>query len=185
MNHRSISLAILLSAVGAGAAFAEDAAAGSKAPAYVLKKRSAFSPLADDQRAPFWPIGWCKRKPVAAAAAAPAQVAEAPKMKLDARNYKVTSILLGNPSLAIINGRTYSEGEFLRTPRTAVAAHGGAARPAPATTAAAPVPRIRIYRITDGNVVLQGPDQYLTVPLLRPELAQRRGEEELLLEDRP
>lgn len=146
-----------------------------KPAAYVLKNKSTFTSIADDHRAPFWPIGWVKRRPMAVAAAATVRVVEKPKLSLDEKSFKVTSILLGDPSLAIVNGRTYSEGEFLRMPK-----------PAPTLAAsAAPAPRIRVFRINDGHVVLQYLEQLITVPLQRPELVQRSNVEELLSEDRP
>jgi hypothetical protein len=175
MNPRILTLAAL--ALGTVAVHAEDAApAGAPAQPYQLQRKSVFTATDEDQRAPFWPIGWVKQKagpnPVAA-------VPAGPRVKLDESAFKVTSILLGNPSLAIINGRTYSEGEFLRQPR----AVGGAA-----TVATSPIPagaRIRVYRIDDGGIVLQYQEQLLTVMLKRPELAERRADEQLLIEDRP
>ena len=142
---------------------------------YQLQRKSVFTATAEDQRAPFWPIGWVKQKGAAPKTTLPV----VPRAKPDESSFRVTSILLGNPSLAIINGRTYSEGEFLRQPRAA----GGAA-----TVATSPLPagaRIRVYRIDDGGVTLQFQEQLLTVPLRRPELPGKRAEEELLLEDRP
>jgi hypothetical protein len=147
-----------------------------KAPPYVLKHRSAFQPLGDDERAPFWPIGWTKRKMVAGATE-PVRAVEVPRVTLDQGSFKVSSILLGNPSLAIINGRTYSEGEYLRVPKTT-----GATAPTAAVPASA---RVRVYRINDGAVVLQNQDQMITVALARPELLQRSSVEDLLREDRP
>ena len=177
MSLRLAHLGLILSVVCRPAAHAEDAAADSKPPAYALKNKSAFNAPTDDQRAPFWPIGWVKRKPMQAAAAGPVRVVEAPKVvTLDPKNFKVTSILVGSPSLAIINGRTYSEGEFLRVPRAAAAT---------AASPAVPAPRVRVYRINDGGVLLQNQEQFLSVMLQRPELAQRKGEEALLSEDRP
>ncbi|MEI9892673.1 MAG: hypothetical protein WDN28_01830 [Chthoniobacter sp.] len=146
-----------------------DASKGEPVEPYVLKNRSAFTNPDEVPRAPFWPIGWVKRvkgSPVAAAA----QV-QAPKVVLDGRSFKVTSILIGSgttPSLAVINGRAYSEGEFLRMPKAA---------------GAAPV-RIRVQRINDGNVVLQNADQTLVATLVRPELNAKRPEELLLDQDR-
>jgi hypothetical protein len=179
MNRHFLCSALLASLLCVATGRADTAPADTKVPAYVLKNRSAFTPVADDHRAPFWPIGWVKRKPMTVASAAPALVVEAPKIVLDAKNFKVTSILLGSPALAIINGRTYSEGEFLRTPRAAVAPVAAGAAPAPAA------PRIRLYRINDGSVALQCQEQIITVALQRPELAQRKADAELLLEDRP
>jgi hypothetical protein len=153
---------------------AEDIAPQEKAPAYVLKNKSSFTSVAEDQRAPFWPIGWVKRKPMQIATT-PTRVVELPKVVIDAKSFKLTSILLGNPSLAIINGRTYSEGEYLRTPKVAGAV----------AVATPPAARTRVFRINDGHVVLQLQDQLITVPLQRPELVQRSNVEELLNEEKP
>ena len=40
-----------------------------------------------------------------------------PRYVLDEKNFAVTSILTGNPSLAVINGRSYAEGDVLRMPK--------------------------------------------------------------------
>lgn len=176
MSPRFPTLAALL--LSTAALHAEETApATTAAPApYQLQRKSAFTATGDEVRAPFWPIGWAKRK---AGPAAPEVVAQ-PTVTLDEKAFKVTSILLGNPSLAIINGRTYSEGEFLRQPRAA----GGV--PTVATTGGIPAGvRVRVYRIEDGVVTFQCQEQLLPVALQRPELATRNGEEELLLEDRP
>ena len=150
---------------------------------YQLKNRSSFSGVAEGTRAPFWPIGWVHRKGVSSVVAAVA----APKSVLDAASFRVTSILLGSgatPSLAVINGRAYSEGEFLKMPRGTTSA-----APAPAPTAngapAVPVPaRIRVQRIVDGSVVLQRADQTVTVTMQRQELTLKKVEEPLLDDER-
>jgi hypothetical protein len=135
-------------------------------PPYELKNRSTFANAVNISRAPFWPIGYVKRAksgPVVAAAV------EAPKVTIDASHFKVTSILLGSgttPSLAVINARAYSEGEFIRFPKTA------------GTTA----PRIRVQRINDGSIILQNGDQPIVVPLQRPELNPTKPE--TLLDDK-
>lgn len=172
MSPRFVRFILAASLISVVPVSAEQPAPAAKSPPYVLKNKSVFSAVAEDQRAPFWPIGWIKRKPMEMTAA-PTRVIETPKVVLDEKSFKVTSILLGNPSLAIVNGRTYSEGEFLRTPRVAGAA------------ATAAGPRTRVYRINDGHVVLQNQDQLITVSLQRPELVQRSNVEELLSEDRP
>lgn len=141
-------------------------------PPYELKNRSTFANVTEASRVPFWPIGWVRH-----AKGQMAQVPEEPKMTLEAKNFKVTSILVGSgtmASLVIINGRTYSEGEFLRTPRTS------------STTSTAPMPpvKIRVQKISDGAVTLQSGTQTLVVPLTRPELGARRPEELLNDKDR-
>src|SRR5688572_22292617 len=170
MTNR-IAFALILGITSLPAARAEEPAPAPKPPPYELKHKSSFTTLGENDRAPFWPIGFSKRKVVATPTETTRVAVEGPKVVLEEKNFKVTSILLGNPSLAIINGRTYSEGEFLRMPR-----------PAAATAATAtPIPlgaRVRLYRINDGSVVLQNQDQLLTVTLARPELVQRNGVEE-------
>ena len=132
-------------------------------PPYELKNRSAFTGPVAKARAPFWPIGWVHHDanaPLVQAAPAPV------KIMLDDKAFKVSSILLGSgtdPSLAVINGRAYSEGEFLRMPRTP----------------GVPTVRIRVLRISDGAVLLQHAEQNLLVPLRREEVAVH-GEEKLL-----
>ena len=168
-------LSFTAAVLSAAAVHAGDAAAPAPVQPYQLQRKSVFTATAEDQRAPFWPIGWVKQK----GAAPKTTLSVVPRVKLDESSFKVTSILLGNPSLAIINGRTYSEGEFLRQPRAA----GGAA-----TVATSPLPaggRIRVYRIDESGVTLQYLEQLLTVTIKQPKLSDKRADEELLLEDRP
>jgi hypothetical protein len=113
-------------------------------------------------RAPFWPIGWVKGAPATAKAA---EIAEA-KPLLDEKSFRLTSILLGSPALAVINGRAYSEGEFVRMPKGSAAI------------------RVRVQRISDGAVMLQADQQILNVRLQRVELGPKRAELEYLREDR-
>ena len=120
---------------------------------YDLKKKSAFT-LAADRRAPFWPIGWVKR-----ANETRTEITQAPKPKIDERAFTVTSIMLGNPSLAVVNGRAYSEGELIRMPK------GG-------------VPmKVRVQQIGDGSVSLNYEQQSFIVALKRTELSAHKGEE--------
>ncbi len=147
---------------------------------YQLKNRSSFACAGEGVRAPFWPIGWVHRKGVSSVVATIA----APKSGLDGKSFRVTSILLGSgatPSLAVINGRAYSEGEFLKMPRGA-APVAVAAPPAPG--APAPAPRIRVQRISDGSVVLQRAEETVTISMQRQELAQKKAEEPLLDDER-
>ena len=134
---------------------------------YELKNRSSFTPVSEQARAPFWPIGWVKRKKGIVAT----ETHAAPTAILEDKHFKVTSILLGSPSLAVINGRAYSEGEFLRTPK---AKAGDVATGAPA--------RVRVQRIADGSVVLQHQDQTIIASLQRTPLAPHKAEEVLLEE---
>src|SRR3954469_6059329 len=108
MKTRTFHLALGLAAAAmATGAFAEDAP-DLKTAGYHLKNKSTFT-VAATVRAPFWPIGWTPSAKGTAPAAAPA-----PEFTLRPDQFSVTSILLGNQSLAVINGRTYGEGEFIR-----------------------------------------------------------------------
>ena len=126
-------------------------------PRYEVKRRSAFA-VETRGRAPFWPIGWAKQGP---AAAVPEK-----QIEVDEEMFKVTSILVGNPSMAVINGRSYEEGQFIRLPKTA------------------PQLRPRLYRIGDGQVVIQVQSQLVSVQLKRPELKDPKPESELLNEEK-
>jgi hypothetical protein len=167
MNRR---LHLLLPLFTAGLALAnEPAAAPAEAPAgdatpaavtpprYELKNKSGFA-VAPETRVPFWPIGWQKGGPVAATPVTP-------QIQLDPEMFKVTSILLGGLPIAVINGRSYEEGQFLRLPKGSTV-------------------RIRVYRIGDGKVWLQAGEQILAVGLKRPELNERKGDTELLNEEK-
>lgn len=177
MKPHPFILALAASLLPLSAVHATEADATKDEPApYKLKRRSSFTPPSADARAPFWPIGWVPKKMIATAS--PTQVA-APAPLLDEKSFRVTSILLGAgtaPSLAVINGRAYGEGEFLKTPGSP-AANGKQGVPA--------VARIRVQRISDGSVVLQCAEQAITISMQRQELALRKVQEEQLIpEDR-
>lgn len=127
---------------------------------YELKKHSSFT-LATQTRAPFWQIGWVPKHE-----SAPAEVTKAPKAQVDPAAFVVTSVLLGNPSLALINGRSYGEGEFVRMPKGS----------APA--------KVRVMAIGDGTVTLQCEGKNFAVEIHRPELAEHKAEPDLLDQDR-
>ena len=149
--------AILTTTVAAtffGSLHAADTKAAADVGTYELKKKSSFS-LATDRRAPFWPIGWVKRADEARSEI----TTQAPKAKLDESAFAVTSIMLGNPSLAVVNGRAYSEGEFIRLPK-----------------GSAPI-KVCVQQISDGTVSLNYDRQIIVVNLKRQELAARRAEQ--------
>ena len=106
---------------------------------YQLKTKSRFA-APEGTRAPFVPIGWVKTA---------GQVVAVHAANVDESAFRLTSVLLGNPALAVINGRSYEEGQFLRLPR-------GSAQL-----------RIRVYRIADGQVWLQYEDKVFAVQLKR------------------
>jgi hypothetical protein len=120
---------------------------------YELKNKSSVS-IPAGTRPPYWPIGWRPN-------GAPVQPLVPKGPNIDASYFKVTSILIGNPSLALINGRSYEEGQFIRMPR------GSTIRP-------------RIFRISDGNVEIQVDSKTLNAPLARPKLNDPKGESDML-----
>ena len=168
MNTKLAVHTLTVSLLALSGAWAEETPAP---PAYQVKNRSTFTADAE-ARAPFWPIGFAKRAKATQVAAVAAPVVQ--KVTLDASQFKITSILLGSPSLAVINGRAYGEGEYLKTAKAAVT---------PVAAPAQAAPRIRLQQITDGSVVLQCGEQSLTVPFHRPGLAAKTTRE-LSLEDR-
>lgn len=157
---RTLAALALLAAFAAApiAARAEDAEV--KTAGYKLKNRSVFS-LPETSRAPFWPIGWEKPRP---GQITQQQQEAAPVAKLDPEQFSVTSILVGRPSMAVINGKAYSEGEFIRAarPKEGKAAAG--------VTALPPGTKVRIARVADGAVVLELNGLFTQLTLRRPEL---------------
>jgi len=107
-------------------------------------------------RSPFWPIGWAPKAKEEPKAAPP--VVE--KAHLDASRFVVTSILMGTPSLAVINGRTYKEGSLVSPSKLLKLA----------STTALLTESVRLARILDGVVFLQTGDETIPVPLSRPQL---------------
>jgi hypothetical protein len=133
----------------------------AKAPAtdlepYELKNKSSVS-IPAGTRPPYWPIGW--RPDGTTTTRVPKRV------EIDENYFKVTSILIANPSIALINGRSYEEGQFIRMPK------GSPVRP-------------RVFRVTDGQVVIQVDTQMITVPLKRPELNEKKTGVEMLNEEK-
>jgi hypothetical protein len=129
-------------------------------PAYELRKRSVCE-LPDGFRSPFLPVGW--KRPVETGTAQ-APIAAGGFAETD---FSLTSVLLGAPSLAVINGRSYSEKEYLRLPKE-LQAKG----------------KVQVVRIGDGLVVLQAGSQQLTIPQRRSDLPAKRPELEVISPDR-
>ncbi|HEY3901057.1 MAG TPA: hypothetical protein VGM54_20765 [Chthoniobacter sp.] len=176
MSLRYLSSAIVLLALAAVAHAARPhaepvppaAAAAPEAPQpppppYELKNKSEFTISSTNPRPPFWPIGWVHHD-----ASSPIVQAVAPVIStIDKNFFRLTSVLIGNgstASLAVINGRAYSEGEFVRMPRTPGAAPN----------------RVRLQRINDGSVTLLHGNETMQIPLRREELVTRHGDEKLL-----
>jgi hypothetical protein len=172
MSRLNQSLLTLLAPALLLNASAADESLDPKAPPlgkYEVKVQSSFR-VDESTRPPFWPIGFVKR----AATTAQPQAEQVVRTALTPESFAVTSVLLGNPSLAVINGRAYGEGETIRTPKGA-AAKG--VKPAPGL-------RVQVAKILDGRVVLQSTDgQSIEVALRRGQLPERKAETDLLLND--
>ena len=126
-----------------------------KAKRYELKNRSAFN-SADDARIPFWPFGFQRPSKTGGTVSTP--VAAASKIRLEPRHFNVTSILLGNPALATINGRAFGEGEIL-----------------PVVFGSERL-RVVVNRIHDGIVTLGYDGQEIQVPMRRAELGAKQAQ---------
>jgi hypothetical protein len=150
------SAPFILSIAGAALVLSSTAQA-EPGKGYELKNRSSFH-TDMDARIPFWPIGW-KRPQIKADGSSDAPVAAAAKVQLQAGHFNVSSILLGNPALATINGRTFGEGELLPviygTERL----------------------RVVVRAIRDGGVTLDFEEQHIFVPMRRAELGAKQAQQ--------
>lgn len=126
-----------------------------KVKRYELKNRSTFG-TSEDARIPFWPIGF--QRPGKGGGTVAAQVLAAPKIQLEPRHFTVTSILLGNPALATINGRSFGEGEVLPVISGSERLH------------------VVVNRIGDGIVTLGYEGREIQVPMHRPELGSKQAQ---------
>ncbi len=108
-----------------------------------IKTRSVYAadPAA---RNPFWPIGWKKQEPVATDVVAPRPVPTVSDAFFRPERFVVTSISIGLLPLAMINGRSYGEGEFIRL-------DGGAS--------------VQIVSIRDGQVTLRFREKTIVVKI--------------------
>lgn len=141
MNTRlaKTSIALLLAT---GAAFT--CHAQTEDGVFKVKHQSSFTGTAD--RNPFWPIGWVKSDTGGAQ-----NVAEETAAPITADKFEVTSISTGANPLAVINGKTYAEGE------TIIALYGDQKI------------KILVLAIHDGDVVLQYLDKKYVIQMKRPE----------------
>jgi hypothetical protein len=156
MNPTKLFVALAGSVVALSSTLHAEAA---KSPVghYELKNRSNFR-IDSEARAPFWPIGWKKPKVTSGGPITTAVATEAPRIQLQPGNFSVTSILLGNPPLATINGRSFEEGELL-----------------PVVYGAERL-RVVVRAIRDGGVWLDYEGQQIMVPIHRPELGAKHTE---------
>jgi hypothetical protein len=151
MIRASILILALLGTHSIFYAADEPAAPAPSVPPYELKNRSTFS-INRETRAPFWPVGWRKELAVRAQTV---NVPAAKAFEIQPHHFKVTSVLLGNPPVAIINGRGFGEGELL-----------------PVVVGDLPV-QVVIRQIRDGGVWLEQGTHRVFVPLKREALPPR------------
>lgn len=130
------------------------AAEGEKVPPMQLKTHSEFH-VDLNTRTPFWPIGWVR--PIGSAPKVVGKKAEV-EFQLEAKHFQLTSVLLGNPPLATINGRAFGEGETLPVMR------GGERL------------KVIVRAIRDGGVTLDYNKQRLFVPIRLEVATTKPGE---------
>ncbi|HET6408413.1 MAG TPA: hypothetical protein VFG14_11075 [Chthoniobacteraceae bacterium] len=153
------TVATILVAASAFAADPTKPALPAKAlPALELKNKSSFA-APNGLRNPFQPIGWKPGNVLQSAVATK-------KVPTDGAMFRVSTIIIGTPSLAVINGRSYEEGQLIRMPKGATSQV-----------------RAKVYRIGDGLVQIQVEDTVINVPLDRGKLNELQREELLKTED--
>ena len=108
---------------------------------YSPQNKSVFTGAADDHN-PFWPIGWVKIAEVDSDAAPIVPHIE---------DFTVTSILLNEPPLAVINGKEMAEGEIASLPVSSGSV------------------TVQLLAVQDGRVILRWENQNLVIPLHRDE----------------
>ena len=126
-----------------------------KAKGYELKNRSAFH-AAEDARIPFWPIGFQRN----ARGVVQAPATKVAKIRIDPTQFNVSSLLLGNPALATINGHAFAEGEVLPV------LYGSERL------------RVVLKSVRDGGVTLEYDGQQIFVGMKRTELARKQAQQQ-------
>jgi len=126
-----------------------------KTKGYELKNRSAFH-VQEDARIPFWPIGF--QRPPKGSVAGP--VSKVARIRIDPAQFNLTSVLLGNPPLATINGHAFGEGEVLPV------IYGNERL------------RIVLRSIRDGGVTLDYDGQQIFVAMKRNDLVPRQTQQQ-------
>ena len=115
------------------------------AAAYTPKTKSVFSSAAA-QHNPFWPIGWVKTADESDAAESVAAVIP------HTDDFLVSTIMLNDPPMAVINGKDMAEGQI-------------AALPINGQNVV-----VQLMAVQDGRVVLRWENQNIVVPIHRDEI---------------
>jgi hypothetical protein len=135
MKTTSRFLTIVISVASATSAMSADTGG------LEVKNKSSFN-AAPGVRNPFWPIGWMKQvKGVAV------PVVTKTEQGVNASGFTLMSVFLGNPAIAVINGRDYQEGDKIRV--------NGAAT------------EVQVVAIRDGEVVLRSGESQVAIRMKR------------------
>jgi hypothetical protein len=121
-----------------------DTTSGAATTGYTPKTKSVFTARVDEHN-PFWPIGWVKTVEESSAADAGAAVIPHPE------DFNVTTIMLNEPPMAVINGKDMAEGEI-------------AALPINGQNVV-----VQLMAVQDGRVILRWQNQNLVVSIHRDE----------------
>jgi len=115
---------------------------------YAPKTKSVFRGTMNE-RNPFWPIGWVKVDSGTSTDNAPAPVVP------HSEDFSVSTIMLNEPPMAVINGKDMAEGEV-----------------ATLNVNGQPV-MVQLMAVQDGRVILRWQNQNLIVPIHRDEVLSR------------
>jgi hypothetical protein len=115
----------------------------STASIYTPRHKSVFAATGGEHN-PFWPIGWTKAESLSTGDT------EAP-VTPQSNDFTVTTIMMNEPPIAVINGQDMAEGEVASLPV------GGRNV------------MVQLMAVHDGWVILRWQNQNLTVPLHRDE----------------
>jgi hypothetical protein len=113
----------------------------AQTPVYTPKNKSIFTG-ASNAHNPFWPIGWVKTAE---------QNSDTATVTPKSDDFMVTTILLNDPPMAVINGKDMAEGEVAQLPVEGQDV------------------TVQLLAVQDGRVILRWQNQSITVPLHRDE----------------
>ena len=147
-----LSVTFLLLACGAVRAGDPASSAATTAPVvetkpvsatgYTPKTKSVFT-SGPNEHNPFWPIGWVKTMNESADSTA--------SVTPRAEDFIVTTILLNDPPMAVINGKDMAEGEVASMPINGQDVV------------------VQLMAVRDGSVILRWENQNIVVPIHRDE----------------
>ena len=110
-------------------------------PVYTPKIKSVFTGNVNAHN-PFWPIGWVKTAE---------ETSDTASVTPKSDDFMVTTILLNDPPMAVINGKDMAEGEVASLPVDGQDV------------------TVQLLAVKDGQVILRWQNQSITVPIHRDE----------------